>query len=320
MNFINKEKVYLHCLYCNHRLDNATYDERALRCGNCNQLYPIIKDIPVIINESKSIFSFTDFIDRKSLFFDISRSGRILTLIGRLTPSIGGSNLGKRNFTFLSETLRKARIMSRVLVIGGSKLGEGMSDFIHQDHLDIIESDVSHGDRTQIIFDAHTIPYEDETFDCVIAQAVLEHVIHPEQCLQEVHRVLRPGGLIYAETPFMQQVHGGPYDFTRYTRSGHRKLFGWFDELKSGATAGSGTGLAWSYQYFLLSLFGYSDKARLIVKFFARITGFWIKYFDYITRLNKRDDDGASGFYFIGQKSATRMSDRAIIKYYLERK
>ena len=32
-------------------------------------------------------------------------------------------------------------------------------------------------------------------------------------------------GIVYAETPFMQQVHEGAYDFTRYTVLGHRYLF-----------------------------------------------------------------------------------------------
>ena len=116
----------------------------------------------------------------------------------------------------------------------------------------------------------------------------------------------------------MQQVHGGAYDFTRYTRSGHRKLFQAFTEIKSGVTAGSGTALGWSYEYFLLALFGHTNMLRLFVKLFSRFTGFWIKYFDYLTRINKRDPDGASGFYFIGQKSETQISDKELIEYYFK--
>src|SRR5688500_20238755 len=98
----------------------------------------------------------------------------------------------------------------------------------------------------------------------------------------------------------MQQVHGGPYDFTRYTRSGHRKLFHRFAEIKSGASAGSATALAWSYQYFLLAVFGYGSKLRWAVKFFARLTGGWITDCDYITVNNGGNTDGVAGVVFVG--------------------
>ena len=69
------------------------------------------------------------------------------------------------------------------------------------------------------------LPYPNETFDGVWIQAVLEHVGEPWVVVAEIHRVLKKSGLIYAETPFMQQVHEGAYDFTRFTVLGHRYLF-----------------------------------------------------------------------------------------------
>ena len=53
--------------------------------------------------------------------------------------------------------------------------------------------------------------------DCVIVQAVLEHVIQPFVCVGEIERVLCDGGYIYCETPGFQQVHGRQYDFHRFT-------------------------------------------------------------------------------------------------------
>jgi len=58
----------------------------------------------------------------------------------------------------------------------------------------------------------------------MLVQAGLEHVRDLWQVVAEIHRVLKDDGLVYAETPFMQQVHEGPYDFTRFTESGHRYL------------------------------------------------------------------------------------------------
>ena len=80
-----------------------------------------------------------------------------------------------------------------------------------------------------LICDANDIPFENGSFDGVVLQAALEHVADPYRCVEETHRVLKEKGLVYAETAFMQQVHGGRYDFTRFTRLGHRRLFRRFD-------------------------------------------------------------------------------------------
>jgi len=49
------------------------------------------------------------------------------------------------------------------------------------------------------------------------------------------------GGIVYADTPILKQVHDRPCDFTRFTDSGHRYLFRDFDLIDSGTVAGPGT-------------------------------------------------------------------------------
>jgi ubiquinone/menaquinone biosynthesis C-methylase UbiE len=168
---------------------------------------------------------------------------------------------------------------------------------------------------TELICDAHDIPFKDEMFDGVIAQAVLEHVVDPIRCVAEIHRVLKTGGLVYAETPFIQQVHMGRYDFTRFTHSGHRRLFRRFTEVASGAICGPGMALAWSYKYFLLS-FAESRALRAVLSAFARMSSFFLKYADYYLIHKASSIDGASGVYFIGRKATAILSDRDVIAYY----
>ena len=64
--------------------------------------------------------------------------------------------------------------------------------------------------NTQFVADAHRVPLATESVDALVIQAVLEHVLDPWRVAAEIHRVLRPGGLVYADTPFLQQVHEGP--------------------------------------------------------------------------------------------------------------
>ena len=50
------------------------------------------------------------------------------------------------------------------------------------------------------LVDAQSIPYDDESFDAVIANHMLYHVPDRAKALSEIHRVLRPGGMLYAST------------------------------------------------------------------------------------------------------------------------
>jgi SAM-dependent methyltransferase len=50
--------------------------------------------------------------------------------------------------------------------------------------------------------DAESIAFEDDRFDLIIANHLLEHVRHPERALAEFARCLAPGGLLIAQTPY----------------------------------------------------------------------------------------------------------------------
>jgi SAM-dependent methyltransferase len=81
-------------------------------------------------------------------------------------------------------------------------------------------------DRTdiQIYSPLHIIPVADNHFDAILCIAVLEHVENPEEVMAELFRVLRPGGHLVLEVPFLQPEHKVPTDFQRYTRDGLERL------------------------------------------------------------------------------------------------
>ena len=74
--------------------------------------------------------------------------------------------------------------------------------------------------------DLKNIPTEDNRFDFIIFNQVLEHVPEPRLVLTELHRVLKPGGKMIYSGPLCYEEHEKPYDFYRYTQFGLRHLFG----------------------------------------------------------------------------------------------
>ena len=184
-----------------------------------------------------------------------------------------------------------------VLVIGGGTVGLGASELYDDETIEIVGTDVYASPYTALVTDAHKLPFEDGVFDGVWVQAVLEHVLEPATIVDEIHRVLRRGGLVYAETPFMQQVHERAYDFSRFTQSGHRWLFKRFSEIGAGPIGGAGVALVWSIRYFCRAL-GAGDKLSLLIA----LPFFWIRYLDRFAR-GRAMADAASGFFFLGRRS-----------------
>lgn len=68
--------------------------------------------------------------------------------------------------------------------------------------------------------DAAALPIRNSTIDCVLLLDVLEHLPEPERSLEEITRVLKPGGRVLILMPFAYPVHDAPFDFQRYTRFG----------------------------------------------------------------------------------------------------
>jgi SAM-dependent methyltransferase len=64
------------------------------------------------------------------------------------------------------------------------------------------------------------IPVRADHYDGVICTQVLEHVREPVAVLAELHRVMRPGGVLWLSAPFFYEEHEAPYDYFRYTRYG----------------------------------------------------------------------------------------------------
>lgn len=92
------------------------------------------------------------------------------------------------------------------------------------------------GEHADIVpFDGRCIPFADNSFDHVLCTEVLEHCLDPQALVDEMLRVLRPGGEMVATIPFSARVHHAPYDFSRFTHYQLARMFAGFGEVEIAA-------------------------------------------------------------------------------------
>ena len=284
-----------------------------VKCPVCASRFPIVAGRLVLLRRDNELFKDSDYTQAAVEARSPERAG---SLLGRFLPS-PSINLSQLRVLKQLVQLLDARGPSDVLIIGGGRQRSWLDPILlanvaHR----VCYVDIDVGANVEVFCDAHELPFADAAFDGVITTAVLEHVMYPEQAAAEMARVLRPGGLIYSELPFMQQVHEGAYDFTRYTLSGHRRLLSAFSELDAGMVAGPGTALVWAIENFALALF--PRALRSVTKAGARVIFGWLKYADVLLKNRPRAMDGASCTYFFGRRydGTGRTTDSQIIAGY----
>lgn len=192
-----------------------------------------------------------------------------------------------------------------VVDLGGKRLrkrgsfrppSEGVSSWVYV-NLDPITSPHVFGSVTDV-------PLQSASADCVICTEVLEHLGEPDLCVREVHRLLRPGGVLIGSVPFMYPVHGDPQDFQRFTADGLKRLLGAFvsvDVRPMGGYFGS-MGL-----FVELGALEFRDAAlwarvaRRMLRLLAR-TLTWIDV-RYIRSTGIVLPSFANGFFFVARKA-----------------
>lgn len=92
-----------------------------------------------------------------------------------------------------------------------------------------IALDVRRGAGVQIIGDAQQLGIRDSSFDVVLCTEVLEHLPEPQRAIDEMFRVLVPGGQLLLTTRFLFPIHDAPHDYFRFTKYGLRHLLRRFD-------------------------------------------------------------------------------------------
>lgn len=92
--------------------------------------------------------------------------------------------------------------------------------------------DISSVSRPDVRGDVHALPFLPQVFDLVMATEVLEHLHTPQQAVDEIRRVLLPGGTCVLSTRFIHPYHADPHDYFRFTSDGLKHLFREFAQVE----------------------------------------------------------------------------------------
>ena len=287
--------------------DGYVCDNKDCLHSNSANAFPVINGVPIIISEIQtdtvcSLEYGKTYVERP--FSELSTLKKLI---------VGESNTTKTNCKSFVDLLVKSADRPKVLVIGGGEKGSGTAELWNAKNIEIVSLDIYASNTTDIVCDAHYIPIEDNSFDGVWIQAVLEHVVEPIKVVSEIYRVLKSDGIVYAETPFMQQVHEGAYDFTRYTVLGHRYLFKEFEMIAIGGNKGPEQVLTWALRYFVWALTRSRKLARLVGLSF----GLLMRPFASLMS-NASMYDASSGVFFLGKKAKLKstISHKELIRLY----
>jgi ubiquinone/menaquinone biosynthesis C-methylase UbiE len=168
---------------------------------------------------------------------------------------------------------------------------------------DVVTFDAVPGPQVDQVGDIHAMEIPDASFDCVLCTGTLEHVRDPWQAVREIHRILKPGGLVHIDVPFIQGYHADPTDYWRFTLEGLRLLCRPFKEIDAGVHIGPSCGLVWVAREWANSCCSNRVLSNLFLIVAACITAPF-KYLDYLVIRSPRSHQVASAVYFRGRKTS----------------
>ena len=101
------------------------------------------------------------------------------------------------------------------LLRGMPDAGTGLNVGAGDTRLDsrLVNIDLFAGPDVRVLANGVRLPFRGASFDLVVSQEAVEHMNDPFAAVEEMGRVLRSGGRLYLQVPFIIGYHPNPTNF-----------------------------------------------------------------------------------------------------------
>jgi SAM-dependent methyltransferase len=256
-------------------------DPTLLRCTRCKCEELVVKPGFLVCPDCQTHFAHSD---GKYIFVDVD-AGVVNDGLDRIKYFF---KKYERFYSFLVETISPTyplayihvRQILRKEIVGHGltaiNLGSGYSNISP----DVYNVDLLPYQPVDVACDIENLPFKTGSVDYVLNVAVLEHVPFPGRAIDEIHRILKPGGKLYCYIPFIQGFHASPNDFQRFTSEGMKVQFRNFDIEKLQAV-GPTSGMLWIVQEWVAMALSFGIKPLYTVLHTLMMLTTWpIKFLD----------------------------------------
>lgn len=93
-----------------------------------------------------------------------------------------------------------------------------------------VGADLRDGPGVDVVLNVHNIDLPSESVGTILCLDTLEHVEYPRKAIDELSRILKPGGMLVISSSMDFPIHDFPYDFWRFTPDGFKSLLTPFSE------------------------------------------------------------------------------------------
>jgi SAM-dependent methyltransferase len=156
--------------------------------------------------------------------------GRITPRENALCPNCLSLERHRLIWLYLKERTSFFREKQRVLHIAPEACFIPRFERIHGN--DYVTADIE-SPLAKVKMDIHNIPFDQNSFDVVLCNHVLEHVTDDIRAMNEIQRVLKPGGFAILQVPFFSPVPDKTFEDLSITDKREReKMFGQDDHVR----------------------------------------------------------------------------------------
>jgi len=207
----------LKCINCEDGNIDISGKRDELICTSCKQSYFVHNQIPLLLQNNKEYnlveseihkkqgtkFNYIDHYQKDAINFDY------------FEERDRGTEHGERRVReyILSQVPHKSK---KILDVGCGKAW--VAKMFCPKNIEVVSMDIAltnvvkalekypFDNHSGVVADVFSLPFKENSFDCIIASEIIEHVINPDIFVKNLMHILKPGGELIVTTPYKEKL------------------------------------------------------------------------------------------------------------------